>query len=619
MTKYDVLKKYFGYTSFRAGQEELVDAILGGRGAFGIMPTGGGKSLCYQIPALMFEGMTLVVSPLISLMKDQVMALKSAGIAAAYLNSSLTPNQIRRVYENMAGGAYKIVYIAPERLETEEFLSMAQTLPITFLAVDEAHCISQWGQDFRPSYLKIISFLNALPRRPVLAAFTATATEVVRQDIVRILALRRPLQVVTGFDRPNLNFEVLSPKSKMPALLRLMERFEGRSGIIYCATRSNVEKVCEALCGSGYPATRYHAGLPDEERQANQEDFIYDRRPIMVATNAFGMGIDKSNVGFVIHYNMPLSLEAYYQEAGRAGRDGEAADCVLLYAPSDLHTATMLIQNSSENEALTEEMRAMLTRQNYKRLEQMAGYCKTTGCLRGYILAYFGQPHDEACGNCGNCRSTFLEEDITKSAQMALSCVRRVQTALGYSVGRVMIGRILMGSRDKRILELGLDSLSTYGLMSDIPSARVRDILDHLEEAGYLFVDPEHGGVTLTADADRVLFGGERVVTAFKPLPERKERKRKGKRGTAHDSEVLSANEELYEILRRLRFEVAQAEQVPAYIIFTNAALADMAAKKPTSLDEFLKVSGVGESKAARYGDVFLSAIAEYLVEKEET
>ena len=618
LTKYDILRKYFGYTSFRGGQEPLIEAVINGRDAFGIMPTGGGKSLCYQIPALMFEGMTLVVSPLISLMRDQVTDLCTAGVAAAYLNSSLTLPQQRRVMENMANGAYKLVYVAPERLEAEEFLALAQRLPITFLAVDEAHCISQWGQDFRPSYLKILTFLEALPRRPVLAAFTATATETVRQDIVRILGLRRPLQIVTGFDRPNLNFEVIQPSSKMPALRRLMSRFEGRSGIIYCSTRKAVEKVCESLCESGYPATRYHAGLPDEERQQNQEDFIFDRRPIMVATNAFGMGIDKSNVGFVIHYNMPTSLEAYYQEAGRAGRDGEAADCVLLFSQNDLHTASMLIQSSNENEELTEEQRAVILRQNYKRLEQMVSYCKTTGCLRAFILAYFGQPSDARCGNCGNCRAVFTEEDITVQAQMVLSCVRRVRTYLGYHVGKVMIAKILQGSADKRILDLGLDTLSTYGLLRELPSGRVRDLIDYLIEAEYLAVDPTHGGMSLTPHADSVLFGGERVTAAFKAPPKKEPKKKKTRShraSVATPIEAGAADEQLYDVLKRLRMELSLMEKVPPYIIFSNATLAEMSAKKPCTYEDLLAISGVGEKKAARYGDIFLSAIVEYLGE----
>ncbi|MBO7177365.1 MAG: DNA helicase RecQ [Clostridia bacterium] len=616
LTKYDILKKYFGYTSFRGGQEALIDAVLGGRDAFGIMPTGGGKSLCYQIPALMFEGMTLVVSPLISLMQDQVMSLCASGVAAAYLNSSLTPRQIRRVWENMAMGKYKIVYVAPERLETAEFLALAQQLPITFLAVDEAHCISQWGQDFRPSYLKILTFLEALPRRPVLAAFTATATEAVREDIVRILGLRRPLQIVTGFDRPNLNFEVAQPPYNMPDLRRLMERFAGKSGIIYCTTRNNVEKVCASLIESGLPATRYHAGLTDEERHANQEDFIYDRRPIMVATNAFGMGIDKSNVSYVIHYNMPLSLEAYYQEAGRAGRDGEAADCVLLFAPGDLHTANMLIESSRENEELSEEELETILFHNRRRLDQMVGYCKTTGCLRAYILSYFGQPSGERCGNCGNCRTEFAREDITVQAQMILSCTRRVRTYLGYPVGKVMIAKILLGSADKRIGDLGLDTLPTYGLMKDLPSARVRDMIDFLIAEGFLYVNSEHGGMTATDAADAVLFHEKRVYATFKPLPEKekktKERRSRGKRGAVVVPTEI--DEELYNQLKRLRMELSLMEKVPPYLIFSNATLADMAARKPCTLDEFLTISGVGESKAARYGDIFHSAIAEYLI-----
>lgn len=613
--KYGVLKKYFGYTSFRGGQEPLIDAVLAGRDAFGIMPTGGGKSLCYQIPALMFEGMTIVISPLISLMRDQVTALRTAGVAAAYINSSLTLPQFRRVMENMAAGAYRIVYVAPERLENEEFLALSQTLPITFVAVDEAHCISQWGQDFRPSYLRIVTFLNALPRRPVLAAYTATATEAVRQDIVRILGLRRPQQIVTGFDRPNLFFEVLRPSSKMTSLRQLMARFEGRSGIVYCATRSTVEHVCASLCESGYAATRYHAGLEDAERLQNQEDFIYDRRPIMVATNAFGMGIDKSNVGFVIHYNMPTSMEAYYQEAGRAGRDGEPADCVLLFSQSDLHTANRLIQSINENVTLTEEERAVLLRRNYQRLEQMVGYCRTTGCLRAYILSYFAQTSEERCDHCGNCRMTFVEEDITTQAQMVLSCVRRVRTYLGYSVGKVMIAKILLGSADKRILDLGLDTLSTYGLMRTLPSARVRDIIDHLVDEGYLIVHEQHGGVTTTVRADDVLFEGERVYGSFiqPPAPAVKAKGKKGK--SKKMISMADGDEELYNVLKSLRMELSIMEKIPPYMIFSNATLAEMAARRPCTVEDLLAVSGVGEAKVGRYGDIFLTTIIEYLAQ----
>ena len=454
MDKYSILKQYYGHSAFRAGQEELIDSILSGRDALCVMPTGGGKSLCYQIPALLLPGITLVVSPLISLMKDQVAALKSAGVPAAYINSSLTGEQIRTVYARTRKGAYKLIYVAPERLETNSFLSLMQEMDVSFLAVDEAHCISQWGQDFRPSYLGIVDFINALPRRPIVAAYTATATKQVQSDILRLLQLQSPYRIVTGFDRPNLYFDVRRPKNKFSALAALIDERRGRSGIVYCATRAAVERVCDSLCDRGIAATRYHAGLTDEERQQNQDDFQFDRKTVMVATNAFGMGIDKSNVSFVIHYNMPKSLEAYYQEAGRAGRDGEAADCILLYSAGDVETAKFLIQSGGEE--LGDAEREELHRRDYERLKIMTGYCKTTRCLRGYILDYFGQQHPENCGCCGNCKGAYETIDITVPAQMILSCVYRVRERLGYYVGKLLIVQILCGSKNRRVLELGL-------------------------------------------------------------------------------------------------------------------------------------------------------------------
>ena len=396
MDKLTALKQYFGHDGFRPGQQALVDGLLAGRDVFGVMPTGGGKSVCYQLPALLRPGVTLVISPLISLMKDQVAALEQAGVPAACLNSSLDNAEMADVMAKARGGAYKLLYIAPERLASPGFRALAAALTIPVVAVDEAHCISQWGQDFRPGYLAIADFIAALPRRPAVAAFTATATAQVRADIVRLLRLDDPVEVVTGFDRPNLYFDVLRPKSKKDTLLALLERHRGKSGIVYCATRANVEKVCDALCAAGLPATRYHAGLPDAERRRNQDDFQFDRRPVMVATNAFGMGIDKSNVAFVIHYNMPQSLEAYYQEAGRAGRDGSPADCILLFSPADIATARYFIENGGGNEALTPEERAAVRAQDYRRLDAMAAYCRTMGCLRGAILDYFGQPMPNA-------------------------------------------------------------------------------------------------------------------------------------------------------------------------------------------------------------------------------
>lgn len=513
-TKESILQRVFGYSAFRGGQEALIDAQLRGQDAFGIMPTGGGKSLCYQIPALLLEGVTLVISPLISLMRDQVMALKNAGVAAAYINSSLTPAQIRLVYRNIRSGMYKIIYVAPERLLTDGFLEAIQTRKVSLVTVDEAHCISQWGQDFRPSYLKIVDFLNILTPRPVVSAFTATATEAVRQDIAQILQLRDPLRVVTGFDRPNLRFEVRRPKQKLPALIELVQQRRDKAGIVYCATRKAVEEVCENLQLNGIAATRYHAGLPDEERRDNQEDFLYDRKTVMVATNAFGMGIDKSNVSYVIHYNMPQSLESYYQEAGRAGRDGAKAECILLYAPGDVQTAKYLIQHPALSGELSQEELEQKQRQDLERLDVMVNYCKTQSCLRGYILDYFGQEHESFCGNCSNCSTELEERDITDQARMILSCVQRMSAKLGYSLGLTSVVRTLLGSRDKRLLQLGLDKLGSYGMLRKLGKDDLRAMAESLESQGYLETDPVHGGVSLTQKAQGGALRGQNRLHA---------------------------------------------------------------------------------------------------------
>ena len=605
-TKESILQRVFGYSAFRGGQEALIDAQLQGRDAFGIMPTGGGKSLCYQIPALLLEGVTLVISPLISLMRDQVMALKNAGVAAAYINSSLTPAQIRLVYRNIQSGMYKIIYVAPERLLTDGFLEAIQARKVSLVTVDEAHCISQWGQDFRPSYLKIVDFLNILIPRPVVSAFTATATETVRQDIAQILQLRDPLRVVTGFDRPNLRFEVQRPKQKLPALIDLVQQRRDKAGIVYCATRKAVEEVCENLQLNGIAATRYHAGLPDEERRDNQEDFLYDRKTVMVATNAFGMGIDKSNVSYVIHYNMPQSLESYYQEAGRAGRDGAEAECILLYAPGDVQTAKYLIQHPALSGELSQEELEQKQRLDLERLDVMVNYCKTQECLRGYILDYFGQEHESFCGNCSNCSTETEERDITDQARMILSCVQRMSAKLGYSLGLTSVVRTLLGSRDKRLLQLGLDKLGSYGMLRKLGKDDLRAMAENLESQGYLETDPVHGGVGLTQKAQGVLFEGKTVSMR---LPKAE--------ASAPVSSPFGGGQDpnLLAMLKRLRWKIAMQESVPAYIIFSNATLEDMARKAPTTLEAFAKVNGVGSVKVKRFGEVFVDAIADYLQE----
>ncbi len=608
MDKQVLLQRVFGYSGFRPGQEELIDGVLNGRDVFGIMPTGGGKSMCYQIPALMLPGITLVISPLISLMRDQVMALKAAGVPAAYINSTLNGAQVQAVYRNLLTGRYKIVYVAPERLDYPGFGNVASQIPISFLAVDEAHCISQWGQDFRPSYLRIVNFIAELPRRPVVGAFTATATRQVREDVERILRLQNPVRAVTGFDRPNLYFEVIHPELKDRELKRILTEKRGKSGIIYCSTRKKVETVCENLQEMGYPATRYHAGLEEAERTANQEDFLYDQKTIMVATNAFGMGIDKSNVSFVIHYNMPKSIEAYYQEAGRAGRDGAQADCILLYSGSDVNTARFLIHNGSENEELDPAQLELVRKQDLARLEAMVGYCKAKTCLRGYILEYFGQKHPELCGNCSSCKGNFWDVDITQEAQMILSCVKRVEDRLGYNVGINMIGSILRGSRNKRILELGLDDLSTYGLLKNRTRSEIHAMIDHLEAEGYLESEHEFQTIHLTADASYILYRGKNIQMKVEVEPEEPA-------APAAAAKLAGEEADLFDVLKELRSTLAKEAGIPAYVVFSNATLMDMAKKKPKTMSEFRKVSGVGEIKAAWYGTPFLARIREYAKE----
>ncbi len=614
--KLEVLSRYFGYTQFRGAQEELIDAVLSGRDVLGVMPTGGGKSLCYQIPALLLPGITLVISPLISLMQDQVLALKSVGVPAAYLNSSLSLEQQSLVLRNLRQGRYKILYAAPERLLGEGFLAMAREVPISLVAVDEAHCISQWGQDFRPSYLKIPEFLQALPQRPVVSAYTATATPTVRRDIQKCLNLQNPLVKVTGFDRPNLRFEVRTPDSKRGTLLTLLALRKDKSGIVYCSTRKEVDSVCSFLLDKHFAAARYHAGLPDELRRKNQEDFLYDRKTVMVATNAFGMGIDKSNVSYVIHYNMPQSMESYYQEAGRAGRDGEPAECILLFGKRDIVTAKFLIEKSYEESELPEEDRALLKQQDMKRLWAMVDYCQTPGCLRQYILSYFGQYNTPKCGNCGNCAppkkekppallgtpGTLGTKDITKEAQMVLSCVRRIATALGHNSTVTMTVRVLRGSKDKRLLENKLDGLSTYGLMNAYSREELREIIAQLVEQGYL--DCGNGEILEPTPASaEILFRGRAVTVT---MEETALRERFPQSGT------VIADSKLLADLKALRKCLAEEEKVPAFVIFSNATLEDMAKKHPKTMDEFLTVSGIGRVKAQRYGTAFLKELEKH-------
>ena len=612
MTKHDILKQYFGHDSFRDGQEDLIDNIISGRDVLGIMPTGAGKSVCYQVPAMLLNGITVVISPLISLMKDQVRALVESGIPAAYINSSLSFGQLREVFRRASAGAYKIIYVAPERLTTDGFLAFAENTKISMVTVDEAHCVSQWGQDFRPSYLKIVEFIELLSYRPIISAFTATATKQVAKDISRILKLDNPYEVVTGFDRRNLYFEVIKPKHKFETLVDILNRDanRGKSGIIYCISRKLVEDVCSDLCERGFSATRYHAGLEAEERRRNQDDFLFDRKTVMVATNAFGMGIDKSNVSFVVHYNMPKDIESYYQEAGRAGRDGEPAQCTLLYSPKDVRTNKWLIENSEENEELSEEMRENIRKKDLERLKMMTFYCTTYDCLRGFILKYFGERSPQSCNHCSNCDTNFENVDVTIEAQKIISCVLRLRQR-GRTFGKNMIIDILRGSKNEKVLSWGLDSLSTYGIMSDTPARRIHTIFDYLIDRGCLSVDEDHYNTIRTENSARdILFGGKSLTMR---MPKEKIPKIPDK-----PEEYSEVNEKLMARLKEVRMTQAKRRGVPAYVIFTDATLRDMCRIMPASEREFLEVSGVGEEKLRRYGEIFINEIKSFIKNNKE-
>ena len=594
-----VLKRVFGYETFREGQKETIDAILAGRDVLAVMPTGSGKSICYQVPALSLPGSALVISPLISLMKDQVAALKQSGVAAAFLNSSLSERQMDAALANLADGRYKLVYVAPERLLTPRFLRVCRALTISMVAVDEAHCISQWGQDFRPSYLDIPKFMDALPARPRLCAFTATATKRVRGDIQRLLRLKDPFALVTGFDRPNLRFFVERPRDRMAALARVLSAHEGQSGIVYCATRKVVEQVCDKLRAQGVAATRYHAGLSDAERRQNQEDFSYDRALVMVATNAFGMGIDKSDVRFVVHYNMPKDLESYYQEAGRAGRDGELADCVLLFGKADVVTQRFFIEKMGEEGDLSGEMLQEARRAAWERLEQMTAYCQTDQCLRAHILRYFGETSADRCEACGNCLRPAELADATRLALPVLRCVQEINGRFGAR----LICSILLGSKERRVQETGLDRSPHYGAFRGVQRQILSDVIDEMIERGYLAsTGGKYAVVRLGARAQAALEGEAVLLRAREPEPARLSR---GLRAAPQ-----SVDGDLFATLRAVRLRIAEKRGVPAYMIFNDATLRSMCAALPQTPEQLLEIPGVSEGKLRAYGDAFLRVIA---------
>ena len=593
MDPMSVLKKYYGYDSFRPGQKEIIDAILDKKDVLGIMPTGGGKSICYQIPALLLEGVTIVVSPLISLMKDQVDTLKEYGVAAELINSTLSNYEFRKIMDSAREGNYKLLYVAPERLETESFLSLLEEIPVSMVAVDEAHCVSQWGHDFRPSYRKIHSMIECLSRRPIVTAFTATATPHVKEDIVKLLDLYHPFKYISSFDRSNLYFEVRKPSNKLQEIQTYLSEHKGESGIIYCATRKNVEEVCERLNHLGIAATKYHAGLSDEERKQNQESFLFDEVPLIVATNAFGMGIDKPNVRFVLHYNMPKNMEGYYQEAGRAGRDGDLAECILLFSTQDIMTNRYLIEKGSESGRTIE----------YDKLNKMVDYCNTGGCLRNYILQYFGEKGlDVPCHNCGSCNNDIEETDITIEAQKILSCVKRMHEKFGAS----QVADVLKGANTQKIRSLHFNELSTYGIMSDYPKDVIKELISYLIAEGKLcLTGTEYPVVQLTEESYSILKGTQKISIR------RVIRKETKKDFSSSISGVW--DHMLFEYLRKTRQEEAAKQHIQPFMVFADNTLKEMARVYPITREELLQVSGVGEYKANKYGDLFIGMIREYV------
>lgn len=583
----EILNKYYGYKSFRKGQEEIINNIINGNDVLAIMPTGGGKSICYQVPAIAMDGLTIVISPLISLMKDQVDSLNSLGIDSAYINSSLSNIEIQEVYFRLNTGDIKILYVAPERLEGVEFLNIIKSLKVSQIAVDEAHCVSQWGHDFRSSYKRIYNFIEALPKRPVVTAFTATATKEVREDILESLKLRDAKIFISGFDRENLKITVERGISKNIYILDYIEENKGESGLIYCSTRKEVDKLCDLLKANGINALSYHAGLSDMERKKNQEDFIYDKVDVMIATNAFGMGIDKPNIRYVIHYNMPKNIEGYYQEIGRSGRDGEKSECILLFSPGDVQTQKYIIETGTTN--------PFRKRNELEKLQSMIDLVYSNGCYKKYILNYFGEEREEDCNNCSNCLFDGELIDKTIDAQKVISCVYRMKRPFGIGV----IVEVLRGSKNKKLIEQGLDKLTTYGIVKDYTKDELKDFINTLISHGYINYGGEFPVVTPNKNSLKVVKGEEKVY--FKE---------------ARKVKKITTDNDLFGLLRGLRMYLAGEEGIPPYMVFGDNTLKEMSTRMPLTKEQLLDISGVGEKKVEKYGEKFIEKIKEYVDEK---
>ncbi|MGL4345975.1 MAG: DNA helicase RecQ, partial [Cellulosilyticaceae bacterium] len=596
MKPVEILKQYFGYSQLREPQEQLIERLLLGTDVLGIMPTGAGKSICYQVPALLKEGVTLVISPLISLMKDQVDALRENGVSAALINSSLSAAAYQKVMDEALEGKYKLIYVAPERLESYDFRDMCQRMTISMIAVDEAHCVSQWGHDFRPSYRGIADFIRMLPVRPVIGAFTATATPKVKEDIQELITLKEPFVLTTGFDRPNLYFEVHHPKQKGQWVMEYLREHASESGIIYCATRKAVDALYEKLRTQGYGVGKYHAGMGEKERNAYQEDFIFDRIPIMIATNAFGMGIDKSNVRYVIHYNMPKNMEGYYQEAGRGGRDGLDAKAILLYSAADIMTNRLLIENGSHGQEVNHE---------YHKLNQMVDYCNTEGCLRNFILSYFEEDQvvRDACGHCSNCHNQHARQKITVEAQKILSCIKRMKERFGTGV----VIDVLRGSRNQKMRQFGFEELSTYGLMREYSKENLKEMIAYLVSEKYIELEAGQFPVLKVGVLGYSVLKGEQEVEMRIVLQQEDE--------MSSQQGQLPIDRELFECLKKQRHQLAQQQNIPPFMVFSDMTLGEMASYYPTTEEEMLTISGVGQLKYQKYGKALEQVIQDFVRE----